>query len=42
MTDLLNIIACLLTIAFGLFGFLAPRYTRAPPSIWRPPTVTWG
>jgi len=22
-----NIIACLLTICFGLFGFLAPRYT---------------
>lgn len=22
-----NIIACLLTIGFGLFGFLAPRYT---------------
>ncbi len=29
MTDTLNIIACLLTIAFGLFGFLAPRYTAA-------------
>lgn len=29
MTDVLNIIACLLTIAFGLFGFLAPRYTAA-------------
>ncbi|WP_299967183.1 DUF4345 family protein [uncultured Roseobacter sp.] len=29
MTDILNIIACLLTIGFGLFGFLRPRYTAA-------------
>ncbi|WP_299736965.1 DUF4345 family protein [uncultured Roseobacter sp.] len=29
MTDTLNTLACLLTIAFGLFGFLAPRYTAA-------------
>jgi hypothetical protein len=29
MTDTLNIIAALLTIGFGLFGFLAPRYTAA-------------
>ncbi|GFE50254.1 hypothetical protein So717_20070 [Roseobacter cerasinus] len=29
MTDILNLIACLLTIGFGLFGFLAPRYTAA-------------
>lgn len=29
MTDILNIIAALLTIGFGLFGFLAPRYTAA-------------
>ncbi|WP_299147822.1 DUF4345 family protein [uncultured Tateyamaria sp.] len=29
MTDILNIIACLLTIGFGLFGFLAPRYTAS-------------
>ncbi len=29
MTDTLNLVACLLTIAFGLFGFLAPRYTAA-------------
>lgn len=29
MTDTLNLIACLLTIAFGLFGFLAPRYTAS-------------
>lgn len=27
MTDTLNTIAALLTIAFGMFGFLAPRYT---------------
>ena len=29
MIDTLNIIASLLTIAFGGFGFLAPRYTAA-------------
>ena len=29
MTELLNIFACLLTIAFGLFGFLAPRFTAS-------------
>ncbi|MEO1733494.1 MAG: DUF4345 family protein [Pseudomonadota bacterium] len=29
MTDLLNLIAALLTIGFGLFGFLAPQYTAA-------------
>lgn len=27
MIDIINIIAALLTIAFGAFGFLAPRYT---------------
>ncbi|MEM6309880.1 MAG: DUF4345 family protein [Pseudomonadota bacterium] len=27
MIDVLNLGACLLTIAFGAFGFLAPRYT---------------
>lgn len=27
MTDTLNIIAALLTIGFGAFGFLAPRFT---------------
>ena len=27
MIDMLNISAALLTIGFGLFGFLAPRYT---------------
>lgn len=25
----LNVVACLLTIAFGLFGFLAPRFTAS-------------
>ena len=29
MIDILNIVASLLTIAFGLFGFLAPRYTAS-------------
>ena len=29
MLDWINIIASLLTIAFGLFGFLAPRYTAS-------------
>lgn len=29
MIEFLNIVAALLTIAFGLFGFLAPRYTAA-------------
>ena len=29
MTDWINLLACLLTIAFGLFGFLAPRYTAS-------------
>ncbi|WP_299145518.1 DUF4345 family protein [uncultured Tateyamaria sp.] len=29
MIDILNIVACLLTVGFGLFGFVAPRYTAA-------------
>ena len=29
MIDVLNVIAALLTIGFGLFGFLAPRYTAS-------------
>lgn len=29
MIDILNIVAALLTIGFGLFGFLAPRYTAS-------------
>ncbi|KEJ97636.1 protein of unknown function [Pseudosulfitobacter pseudonitzschiae] len=27
MIDILNVIAALATVAFGLFGFVAPRYT---------------
>lgn len=29
MVAALNILACILTIIFGLFGFLAPRYTAS-------------
>ncbi|WP_298835733.1 DUF4345 family protein [uncultured Roseobacter sp.] len=29
MGEIVSIICCVLTIAFGLFGFLAPRYTAA-------------
>ncbi|GGX45765.1 hypothetical protein GCM10007385_11570 [Tateyamaria omphalii] len=29
MIDFLNIVAAVLTIAFGLFGFVAPRYTAS-------------
>jgi hypothetical protein len=29
MTETLNIIACVATIGFGLFGFIAPRYTAS-------------
>ncbi len=29
MTDTVNLLAALLTIGFGLFGFVAPRYTAA-------------
>jgi len=29
MIDLLNIIAAVLTLAFGCFGFLAPRFTAS-------------
>lgn len=29
MIDTINIIAALLTIGFGLFGFIAPRYTAS-------------
>jgi hypothetical protein len=29
MTDIINIACALLTIGFGLFGFLAPRYTAS-------------
>ena len=27
MIDILNVVACVLTVAFGLFGLAAPRYT---------------
>ncbi len=29
MLETLNLIACLLTVAFGAFGFLAPRFTAS-------------
>lgn len=29
MVDVFNVVAALLTVAFGLFGFLAPRYTAS-------------
>lgn len=29
MIDIVNVIAAFLTIGFGLFGFLAPRYTAS-------------
>jgi len=29
MTEILNIVGAVLTIGFGLFGFVAPRYTAA-------------
>ncbi|APX11411.1 DUF4345 family protein [Tateyamaria omphalii] len=41
MIDILNIIAALLTIAFGLFGFLAPRYTASALDL-APTTSTMG
>ncbi len=41
MTDILNIVAALLTIGFGLFGFLAPRYTAAALDL-APTTSTMG
>lgn len=41
MTDALNIVAALLTIGFGLFGFLAPRYTAAALDL-APTTSTMG
>ena len=41
MTDTLNIVATLLTIAFGLFGFIAPRYTAAALDL-APTTSTMG
>lgn len=41
MIDTLNIIAALLTIAFGLFGFLAPAYTASALDL-APTTSTMG
>ncbi|WP_299731619.1 DUF4345 family protein [uncultured Tateyamaria sp.] len=41
MIDILNLIAALLTIGFGLFGFLAPRYTAAALDL-APTTSTMG
>jgi hypothetical protein len=41
MSDILNIVAALLTVGFGLFGFLAPRYTAAALDL-APTTSTMG
>ena len=41
MIEILNLIAALLTIGFGLFGFLAPRYTAAALDL-APTTSTMG
>lgn len=41
MTDILNLIGAILTIGFGLFGFLAPRYTAAVLDL-EPTTSTMG
>ncbi len=41
MTDILNLIAALLTIGFGLFGFLAPRYTASALDL-APKSTTMG
>lgn len=41
MIEFLNIVACLLTIGFGLFGFLAPRYTASALDL-TPTTSTMG
>ncbi|WP_299626407.1 DUF4345 family protein [uncultured Tateyamaria sp.] len=41
MIDILNIIAAVLTIGFGLFGFVAPRYTAAALDL-EPTTSTMG
>ncbi|MEL6449939.1 MAG: DUF4345 family protein [Pseudomonadota bacterium] len=41
MPDILNLIACLLTIGFGLFGFVAPRYTASALDL-APTTSTMG
>ncbi|MFK7745358.1 MAG: DUF4345 family protein [Roseobacter sp.] len=41
MIDILNIVCALLTIGFGLFGFLAPRYTAGALDL-EPTTSTMG
>ena len=41
MIETLNVIAALLTIGFGLFGFLAPRYTASALDL-TPTTSTMG
>ncbi|MGA9434183.1 MAG: DUF4345 family protein [Roseobacter sp.] len=41
MIDIVNIIAALLTIGFGLFGFLAPRYTASALDL-EPTSTTMG
>jgi len=41
MIDIVNLIAALLTIGFGLFGFVAPRYTAAALDLV-PTTSTMG
>lgn len=41
MTDTLNILSALLTVGFGLFGFLAPRYTASALDL-APTTSTMG
>lgn len=41
MVDILNIFSALLTIIFGLFGFLAPRYTASALDL-EPTTSTMG
>lgn len=41
MIDILNILACLLTIGFGGFGFLAPRYTASALDL-KPDASTMG
>ncbi len=41
MIDVINICAAVLTIGFGLFGFVAPRYTAAALDL-APTTSTMG
>jgi hypothetical protein len=41
MTDIINFISCLLSIGFGLFGLIAPRFTAAALDL-APTTSTMG